>query len=267
MKKQILLLLFGTFGFSPLSNATYTVVAVDDGMKQIGGAGASCTGGGRLSDIFFSQNPKAAVLVAQSEWPYDIWGKLNDLLRGEEKPYRSQRWEGLTSTEIIDKIAKKEFVENFQKRQYGIVMLGQPPLSYTGSEINADLADSRNGSVGNFQYAMQGNVIYPGTIPQMEESFKNEGCDLVDKLMRTLEAAGKNGKGDHRCYDEAQGDQKRGPNDSAFLIVEEIGLDISYYNHFRVHLEINGPRYEDAVPKLRKLYDTWRKDNPCRRRI
>ena len=90
-----------------------------------------------------------------------------------------------------------------QTRQYGLVTRMGPPLTFTGS--GAGLARfGVVGSIGDYDYAIQGNVLTGDeVILAAESAFRAANGDMAERMMLGMEAAMALG-GDGRCSCSAQ---------------------------------------------------------------
>lgn len=222
--------------------ATYSIVAVDARTREVGGAGASCVGGSTIYQIYGSV-PGRGVVHAQARFG---------------GPFRLVEAERLLSMdvapdEILARLTDPSFDPSFAQRQYGIVDVLGRAAAYTG-ERTLDVRSDRQGSVATFSYSAQGNILTgEDVLTQMQGAFEGGGCDLADRLMRSLEAGGGSGRGDARCV-------PRGiPADGAFIQVDRPDEVAGSFLLLRV--DDVAPR--DPIPELRAAFDAWRVDHPC----
>ena len=140
-------------------------------------------------------------------------------------------------------------------RQYGVVDLQGRVAGFTGSACT-DYADHVTGTVGTFTYSIQGNILTAAAVlTQAETAFRNQGCDLAEKLMLALEGGAKNGHGDSRCT--TMGTPV--PANAAMIEVDLAGQPAGSY--LRLTNAKNGS--VNAVTALRAQFDTWRQTHPC----
>ena len=58
------------------------------------------------------------------------------------------------------------------------------------------------GSADGYTFAAQGNILTSSkVVERMSDAFAASGCDLAERLVLALEAAGEQGEGDSRCTD------------------------------------------------------------------
>jgi uncharacterized Ntn-hydrolase superfamily protein len=223
--------------------ATYSIAAADMASQQVGGAVTSCVGSLDLASVYGSV-PGSGVIHAQAQLDQRLRGKLRALeLIGQ----------GVAPSDIIAMITTSNVDAGFASRQYGVVDLQGRAAGYTGAQAQAYKKDQQ-GRIGSFAYSVQGNILTSQRVlDQAAKGFEAEACDLADRLMAALEAGGENGEGDSRCT--------RGgiPSDAAFIQVDQPGQPAGSW--LKLSVSDTGP--ENPLPKLRVLFDTWRKANPC----
>jgi len=223
------------------ARATYSIVATDRASRQVGGAGASCVGAVSVRVVYGSV-PGVGAVHAQAS------------LGGPGKDGAVARLAmGLAPADIVAAITDPAFDDQAARRQYGIVDLQGRAAGYTGADDGVFAAD-RQGRVGAFTYAVQGNLLTSGAvIDHAEAGFTAGGCDLADRLMRALEAGAADGEGDRRCTVGGL------PADSAFLEVDRDGEPAGGF----LRLEVTATAPASPLPRLRGLYDAWRATHAC----
>ncbi|MFT4842785.1 MAG: putative Ntn-hydrolase superfamily protein [Planctomycetota bacterium] len=103
---------------------------------------------------------------------------------------------GESAAQILANLAAAD--SGHQMRQYGIVSMIGGEVTFTGNQAGA-WAGGVVGQVGNFRYAIQGNVLTgQPVIAAAEQAVLNTAGDLPDKLMAAMQAARMMG-GDGRC--------------------------------------------------------------------
>jgi hypothetical protein len=104
--------------------------------------------------------------------------------------------EGLTPQQMLDRVTQHD--GNAQNRQYGIVNMADPPVSFTGV-LCGEAKYSIAGEIDNVRYAIQGNVL-TGIIVcyNAEQALINTPGDMGTRVMAAMEAARVMG-GDGRC--------------------------------------------------------------------
>lgn len=221
------------------AHATYSIVAVDGSTNEVGGAGTSCVGSLSVRVIYGSVPGTGAVHAqAQLGGP----GKAEAVM---------QLQQNIAPESIIAAITNPGFDGNAQRRQYGIVDLQMRSAGFTGSQ-NGAFAGDRQADVAAFTYSIQGNILTSmAVLDQAAGAF--DGCDLADRLMRSLEAGALNGEGDSRCTGRGV------PADSAFIEVDREGEPEGTY----LRLEVIDTGNQNPLVLLRAQYDTWRATHPC----
>lgn len=223
------------------ARATWSVNATDSATGQIGGAGTTCLGSVSLRVIYGSA-PGHGVIHAQA--------LLGTAARDRAVPMLAM---DVPPEEIITAITDPAFDSAAERRQYGIVDLMGRAAGFTGSRT-LDYAEDRQGTTGTFTYSVQGNILTSvAVIDQSEAAFLAGGCDLADRLMRSLEAGANGGEGDSRCTVDGY------PSDTAFLQVDRSREPAGSF----AVLEVRDTAPESAVVALRREYDAWRTLNPC----
>lgn len=101
-----------------------------------------------------------------------------------------------TPQALLDFIESRD--SGFQTRQFGIVSKWGPPVTFTGDQC-FDTALGVTGTFGDFEYAIQGNIL-TGTnvVLDCESALVNTPGDLGERLVAAMEAA-RDGGGDGRC--------------------------------------------------------------------
>jgi uncharacterized Ntn-hydrolase superfamily protein len=223
------------------ARATWSVVATDAETREIGGAATTCLGDVSLR-IVYGSAPGHGVIHAQAQLGIAARDRAVPLLAADTDP-----------EEIIAIITDPAFDPSAQRRQYGIVDLMGRAAGFTGTDT-IDYAEARPGSIGRYTYSVQGNILTSvAVIDQSETAFRAGGCDLADRLMRSLEAGAIGGEGDSRCTSRGY------PSDTAFLQVDREGEPSGSF----VLLEARDTAPESAVVALRREYDAWRATSPC----
>lgn len=220
-----------------VSNATWSIVAVDSKTKEVGIAGASCT------DFVFGiagVAPGKGVIVAQA---------MSNM--AAKRLGVKMLTEGASPQQVVAAITKPDFDSNFDVQQYGVAALGfeDRTAAYTGEDT-----DGWRGSAQSRGVSVQGNIltdakVISNALKAFEVAARNREMSLADRLMAALEAGASEG-GDSRC-----GLQKAR---SAFIVVARPEDDAQSPS-----LRINIPGQEEGganpIKLLRKEYDVWRR--------
>ena len=102
---------------------------------------------------------------------------------------------GLTPSEILVNL---EALPNHQGRQYGLVALGEVPITFTGTGAGK-AKFGVTGVVGELSYAIQGNVLTANSIiTAAEQTLLTTPGDLSQRVMAAMETVRSLG-GDGRC--------------------------------------------------------------------
>jgi len=172
---------------APLS-ATWSIVVVDLRTREVGVVGATC-----LEDFNLRRGIAVVVVgegAAAAQSFVDTSGDNRRLI------YFSYRDLDETPAEILARLALQD--SGHQTRQYGIVNFDGPPVSFTGSRDGL-AATGVTGQVGDFLYAIQGNVLTgDGVVFAAEAAFRAKKGDMGARMMAAMEAARALG-GDGRC--------------------------------------------------------------------
>lgn len=174
------------------------------------------------------------------------------------------------------------------ERQYGIVTVSGPPVSWSGNHVCMGLHNI-TGTVGDIAYAIQGNLLTgKGPVKAAEEALLGTPGDLAERMMSAMQAARLMG-GDARCSCElyspggicgggatacGQPPADFDPNvdksaHTGFLIVSRTGdinsgcsiADGCAAGDYYLNVEFNGEAEDpDPVVVMQMLYDNWRAD-------
>ncbi|WP_419190239.1 DUF1028 domain-containing protein [Saltatorellus ferox] len=103
---------------------------------------------------------------------------------------------GATPQQLLDYIEATD--GGFQRRQFGIVTFTGAPVTHTGTQ-NGDFANGLTGQFGEYEYAIQGNVLTGNNvILDCEAAFLSTNGDLGERIVAAMEAA-RDAGGDGRC--------------------------------------------------------------------
>jgi uncharacterized Ntn-hydrolase superfamily protein len=161
-----------------------------------------------------------------------------------------------------------------QLRQYGIVDLFNPPLTFTGTgtdEANPGVA----GEIGDLRYAIQGNILAgdPVVLEAEKALLESEG-DLSQRVMAAMEAARAFG-GDGRCSCSPSAPTACGSPPpyfrqsarTAFIVLARIGdpdgicamlQGCANGKYWLDEWHIEQPNKLDPVTVLERQYEAWR---------
>ncbi|MGE0548710.1 MAG: DUF1028 domain-containing protein [Kofleriaceae bacterium] len=239
---------FLMFPLAP-AHATWSIVGVDTETQAIGGAVATCQ--------FYSLSgligtvPGRGVMVTQAHLRYASLATGVQLLA-----------QGSSPGAVITAVTSPAYDAGWNERQHGVVTLDGVAAGFTGT--HPDEVPQTRGDVQGvddwFAYSIQGNILTPNVLTQTQAA-THAGCDLPERLMNALEAGAAGGEGDWRCT-------KVVPAAAAFIQVDVPGVPKGEYLKLDVFLPLDGNMVEvheedNAVVKLRALFDEWRLTHPC----
>jgi uncharacterized Ntn-hydrolase superfamily protein len=222
------------------AHATYSITAVDLKTRQVGGAGASCVPYEVIR--IYSGIPNRGAINAQAQLDDDAQAEATARLA-----------EGLDADAVLAIVTSPErYPKVSAQMQWGIVDINGNAAHATGAEALAFAGDLEGQSAdGRFVFTAQGNILTSElVIERARQAFLAGGCDLAEKLVLALEAAGSNGEGDRRCTGMAI------PAKSAYVDVTGGAGSL-----FRVSVPDVSP--EDPTAFVRKAFDEYRATHPC----
>lgn len=179
---------------------------------------------------------------------------------------------GATPRQLLDLIQASD--GGFQNRQFGIVTWEGPPVTHTGTS-NGDFANGVTGQVGDYDYAIQGNVLTGNNVVlDCEAAFLGTNGDLGQRIIAAMEAA-RDAGGDGRCSCSVSSTTGCGSPPSsfqyasynAFMAIARFGDTDApclggtgcaagdYY--MRLNYQGNNTSQE-PIAALRDQYDAWR---------
>lgn len=166
--------------------ATWSIVAVDPETREVGSAGASCTG---FVAGIVGLAPDRGVIVAQARSNANARKHGVRMLR-----------DGASPDEVIAAVANLDFDPHLQDQQYGVAALvGDGSVAvFTGADTHGWQGHATGEGV-----AVQGNILTgPGVVKASLQAFEdNPSLPLAERLLLALEAGAKEG-GDSRCGEQ-----------------------------------------------------------------
>ena len=162
----------------------------------------------------------------------------------------------------------------FETRQFGFVGVGGGPVSHTGTQ-NFQTAMGVTGQVGDYDYAIQGNILTgQNVILDCEAAFLSTQGDLAEKMMVAMEAA-RDGGGDGRCSCSSSAPTSCGSPPAnftfaslnGFMAIARIGdtdgacngtvgcADGDYYMRLNY---VGNTSSQEPIANLRGQYTAWR---------
>lgn len=184
--RNVLAFFLGMVLFAAPSAATWSIVIVNLTTGEVAVGIATCLVGFDLRPNTVVIVPGYGVAAAQSFLgPLSLRQLIRDgFLSGE------------SSTQILAALAAAD--PGHQGRQYGIVSLAGGEVTFTGSGAGG-WAGGVIGQVGNYRYAIQGNVLTgQPVVAAAEQAILTTVGGLPEKLMAAMDAARLMG-GDGRC--------------------------------------------------------------------
>jgi len=221
------------------AHATYSITAVDMTTHEVGGAGASCVPYEVIR--IYAGVPNRGALNAQAS--------LEEAARDDAAAQLAQ---GLSATDVLASVTSTARYPNAAKMQWGIVDVNGNLSRATGASTIAFAGDLEGAtSDRRFRFTTQGNILTSvHVLERASSAFLGQGCDLTERLVLALEAAGSQGEGDNRCTPDGV------PAKSAYVQVTSPAGTL-----FRVSTPDVSPA--DPTPLVRRAYDEWRATHPC----
>lgn len=184
--RPLLAFLAGMLLFAANASATWSIVIVNVVTGEVAVGIATCLTG-------FDLRPNTVVIVpghgAAAAQSFVGPLSLRELIR-------EGFLNGESASQILANLATAD--PSHQTRQYGIVSLTGGEETFTGTGAGA-WAGGVVGQVGNYRYAIQGNVLTgQPVVTAAEQAVINTVGDMPEKLMAAMEAARMMG-GDGRC--------------------------------------------------------------------
>ncbi len=179
---------------------------------------------------------------------------------------------GATPQQLLDLIESVD--GGFQNRQFGIVSFYGPPVTHSGSN-NGVFAGGVTGVVGEYEYAIQGNVLTGNNVVlDCEAAFLATDGDLGQRMVAAMEAA-RDAGGDGRCSCNASFPTSCGSpppsfnyaSYNAFMAIARFGdasnfcgpangcANGDYYMRLNY---VGGPVSQEPIAALRDQYTAWR---------
>jgi uncharacterized protein (TIGR03382 family) len=226
------------FAGAPSVAATYSLAAVDVTAGQVGAAGTSCLGGADVA-IIYRAVPARGVVIAQAHYDAGAHQRAVELFA-----------EGKTPAEVLEAVAHGGD-DSSPWRQFAVLDLQGRVATFTGARADP-VAGDLQGQAGSLHYSAQGNLLTSERVlTQAAEALLEPACDLTERLLRALEAGGRDGNGDRRCTELGI------PSDSAFVRVEAAGGDPV------ASLVVASSGSANPLLQLRALYESYRAAHPC----
>lgn len=250
------------------ASATWSIVVINQRTGEVGIACATCIPNFDLERAVPMIVVGKGAAAAQSF--IDMSGANRQFI------FNSLRNPNADPQAILDGLALMD--TGHQSRQYGILSLaGGGPVTFTGTGAGA-AASGVVGQVGDYVYAIQGNVLTADAVVLAAESaFVATDGDMGERLMAGMQAARALG-GDGRCSCTTGGPTSCGaPPPSftksahcGFLIVARAGnvdgncnaragcSNGAYYLNLNVRGSQSSPTSLDPVLRLQNRFDNWR---------
>jgi len=263
--RRFFLAWLGLLALAGPSFATWSIVCVNVRTREVAVATATC-----LANFNIRVGVPVIVVgegAAAAQSLLDAFGTNRQLI------YFSFRDTAETPSDILSQLADMDFGHG--TRQYGIVNFEGAPVTFTGPGAGA-AASGVTGQVGDYIYAIQGNVLTGDEVVlACEAAFRTSLGDMGQKMMAAMHAARGLG-GDGRCSCSNNNPTGCGvpPDDfshsayAATIVLARIGdanggcnpnrgcAKGDYYMKLNV---IGNPSDPDPVFRLQDRYDTWRR--------
>jgi uncharacterized Ntn-hydrolase superfamily protein len=174
------------------AEATYSILAVDPERGVFGGAVASCV-------------PLDVVTLVYGATPTDARQRgavltQSVLLPGANEQAAAALAEGASAEDVLAALIDPAFDAEFELRQLAVVDANGGLAAFTGTGTYA-FAAHRTFEVDGLVASAQGNFLTgPEVLEAAEQAFgAASNCGIAERLLRALEAAGAEGRGDGRC--------------------------------------------------------------------
>ncbi len=230
--------------------ATFSIVAVDLRDGSVGGAVASCVGIDTTYQVYGAV-PGHGAIITQS------------YLHPEAQAY-GLAWLGAGESPdtILQTLTDPSYDSDFELRQYALVSAAGDIASFTGSGANPyaghltfEVRDSERDE-RRFVVSAQGNFLTGQEVLERAKSgFQTEACDLPERLLNALTAAGSAGGGDARCTPSGT------PAESALLATDPPAFPQGTY--LKLATQVDAPSTQDPLPALKIQFEGWRGVHPC----
>ena len=251
-------------------SATFTVAAVDLENQLMGAAGCTCDDGSfeTITSAMYRPSVGHGVLVTQ--------GYIDTATIDLAAQATGQMAQGVAPDQVLVGIANPTsdpgvvFEQDIHTlRQYSCVDMKGQSAGYTGENLDEVYAsfgfEPSNQSDfqvededGRFVYSVAGNIVTDATHSILRQAFAGlndqvgVGCDLADRLFKSIDAVSLAGEGDIRCVGR--------PGTIAFVRVQDMeGNDIV---NIDIPLDMTVENF-DPYPALREQYNTFRAAKPC----
>ena len=268
-------------------HATFSMLAVDLQTQQIAGILATCLArdeiGAPIETIIanasFVALPCKGGLIAQGWWNLtdgiDVSKSVGEPLLESSNPLTitAQAFLQILVNSAENKMAEQFFnaqgdsfsTQSYKVRQYGLAM----PFSanaYSGEDLagiaeflgysNAEVSTKSSVIENEVSYSIQGNLIAPQTIEEIEKVFLSNVADpgscnnLPKRMMNAMTTANAATGGDVRCEGET------------LAYFRMIGPDGDIQLDIQVHLDSDFAG-SDAIQQMQEQFNTWESSNPC----
>lgn len=260
-------------------NATFSIVATDEEMRRIGGAGASCVPNADAYEALYHGIPNRTIYHAQAVMARPcspIFTTASEMMNASE----------VDLDEVLDAMLEVDSTNFYNPlvclrcgiyprntlRQYGMANFTSS-LGYTGENIETlynemydfeheelDEGGSVVTSTGNSMvYHSLANVVTPGTVASMSKGFsESNSTNLAERLMAAMASVLAEGEGDQRCLTQ---DGVSTTAAVAFLHVDNPdGTDY-------IDLRIIGDGSVEPLELLQAEFDNWKESQDSSQKI
>lgn len=221
------------------ASATYSITAVDTRTREVGGSGASCVPYEVIR--IYAGIPNRGAVNGQANLDDKILAAAAARLR-----------EGWDAAAVLAEVTSTAVFPQADKMQWGIVDVNGGVAHATGSAAPTFAGDQEGRTAdGRYAFSTQGNILTSARVLERASTgFLSGGCDLAERLVLALEAAGSQNEGDSRCT--------RNGYPAASAYVEVTGTSGTI---FRVSVPDVSP--QDPTPFVRRAFDEYRAAHPC----
>ncbi|MEZ4373630.1 MAG: DUF1028 domain-containing protein [Polyangiaceae bacterium] len=232
------------------ASATFSIVAVDVQDGSVGGAVASCVPLDTVRQVYDAVPGHGAIMTQSYLLPQAHSYGVAWLGAGE------------SPSVILKTLTDPSFDGDYQLRQYALVSSTGDIANFTGSGANPfaghlafEVRDAQS-QARRFVVSAQGNFLSaPDVLERARRGFEADACDLPERLINALLAAGSEGGGDARCTPSGT------PAQSALIGVDP--PDFPQGNYLELVSQVYEPVSEDPLPSLKIQFEGWRGVHPC----
>ena len=222
------------------AEATYSILGADLITKEVGGSGTSCVGRFSVS-VIYGDVPGVGAVHAQAFFHREGRDRAINLLAM-----------GIGPLVIIQDITSPVFDPEAARRQYAVLDVTGEIAAFTGTDTGAWSGHQTGTASSRYPYSIQGNILTSQrVIENALAGFEEAGCDLAERLMRSLEEGSRDNEGDSRCTPQGI------PSDGAFIRVSKPSAPLW------LNLGVDNTAPMNPISLLREQFNVWRATHPC----